>query len=328
MKRWYRLPLPKPIIYASQYVPARAALFLLQSLPYTVTLRIGTALAALAATLDVTHRRVIHQNLELAFASAPLDPPERRRIARAVFRHWGTLLADVPYLLRSLRRDNWTAFADPHAPDPLRRLHAEGRGAIVVTGHLGNPELGGWLAALAGLPIHSVANHLTNPWVNRLLERLRTGSGQQILYREGALREGVRVLERGEIVAFLADLHGRRRGLSIEFFGREVSTMQGPAVLAVRSGAPVLPVAIVRQGPGPRYHVEWGEPIRPIPGAPPGPEVHRVTQAYTKALERFIRLWPEQWIWFHGRWKKSRPARPGGPPVIGPHVPMAHGDVA
>jgi len=328
MKRWYRLPLPKPVIYASQYLPARAVLLLLKGLPYGFALRAGNALAALAGVLDIPHRRVIRENLRLAFAASPLDRAEERRIARAVFRHWGRLLADVPYLLRTLRRDNWTRFADPTAPEPLRRLHAEGRGVILVTGHIGNPEFGGWLAALAGLPIHSVANRLTNPWVNRLLEELRTGSGQRILYQEGALRQGAQVLERGDVVAFLADLHGRRQGLSIDFFGREVSTMQGPAVLAVRTGSPVLPVAVVRQGSGPRYHVGWGEPIRPVPGAPAAAEVHRVTQAYTSALERFIRLWPEQWIWFHRRWKKSRPARRGGPQVIGPHQPVAHGDVA
>ena len=78
--------------------------------------------------------------------------------------------------------------------------------------------------------------------------------------------------------------------------------MHGPAALSVRSGAPILPVAIVRDGPGPHYHVAFGEPIHPVPSAPPATEIHRMTQAYTTALERFIRLWPEQWIWFHRRW--------------------------
>lgn len=312
MKRWYCLVLPRPVIDATQYLAARFALLLLQSLPYELALRIGGVLALTACAVDFRRRRVIRENLLLAFAGADLDESERRRIASAVYRHWGTLMADIPYLLRTVRRDNWTSFTDLAALEPLRRLHAEGRGVILVTGHLGNPEFGGWLAALVGLPIHSVANLQTNPWVNRLLEQLRTSSGQRILYSEGALRQGRQVLERGEIVAFLADLNGRREGLSINFFGHEASTMQGPAVLSVRTGAPILPVVVVREGPGPRYRVAYGEPIRRVPGAPPASEIHRVTQAYTSALERFIRLWPEQWVWFHRRWKKSRPARPAG----------------
>jgi KDO2-lipid IV(A) lauroyltransferase len=305
MKRRYRLSLARSVIDASQYLPARFALLLLRRLPYGLALRIGGVLGLTACAVDFRHRRVIRENLLLAFADAALDESERRRIARAVYQHWGTLMADIPYILRTVGRDNWTRFTDISALEPVRHLHAEGRGVILVTGHLGNPEFGGWLAALAGLPIHSVATLQTNPRLNRLVEQLRTSSGQRILYSEGALRRGRQVLERGEIVAFLADLNGRREGLSIDFFGREVSTMHGPAVLSVRTGAPILPVAMVREGPGPRYHVAYGDPIRPAPGAPPGPEIHRVTQAYTSALERFIRLWPEQWVWFHQRWKES-----------------------
>jgi KDO2-lipid IV(A) lauroyltransferase len=300
MKRRYRLV--RSLIDASQYLPARFALLLLQSLSYGLALRIGSALAATICAVDVWHRRVIRENLRLAFAGADLSDSERRRIARAVYRHWGTLMADIPYILRAVHRDNWTSFIDRASLEPLHRLHAEGCGVILVTGHLGNPEFAGWLAALVGLPIHSVANRQTNPRLNGLLERLRTSSGQRILYREDAIRQGGLVLERNEIVAFLADLNAGRQGLSVDFFGHHAPTTRGPAVLSVRTGAPILPVAVVREGAGPRYHVAYAEPIRPVPGAPPALEIHRMTQAYTSSLERFIRLWPEQWVWFHQRW--------------------------
>jgi KDO2-lipid IV(A) lauroyltransferase len=152
-----------------------------------------------------------------------------------------------------------------------------------------------------------VAKRQANPWLNELLERLRTSSGQRILYSKGAFRQARQVLDRGEIVAFLADLNGGRDGLSVNFFGREISTMRGPAVLSIRTGAPILPVPVVRKGPGVSYQVAYGEPIRTLRGARRELEIRRVTQAYTSAIERFIRLWPEQWIWFYRRWGVSSP---------------------
>ena len=293
------------MIEALQYVPARVAGFLLQRLSYALALRISSVLAAAACAVHLRHR-VIRENLLLAFGTG-IDESARRQIARGVYRHWlQTLMADIPHILRTVRRDHWSRFVDAAALEPLRRLHAEGRGVILVTGHLGNPEIGGWLGALAGLPIHSVANQQKNVRLNRFLERLRTSSGQRILYKQGALRQGRKILGRGEIVAFLADLNDRREGLAIDFFGHKASTMYGPAALSARSGAPILPVAIVRDGAGPHYHVAFGEPIHPLRGAPPATEIHRMTQAYTTALERFIRQWPEQWIWFHRRWDESR----------------------
>jgi KDO2-lipid IV(A) lauroyltransferase len=292
------------MIEGLQYVPARVAGFLLQRLSYGLALRIATVLAATAVAVRFRHR-VVRKNLRLAFGTE-IDERERRRIASGVYRHWiQTLIADIPHVLRTVRRDHWSRFVDVAALEPLRRLHAEGRGVILVSGHLGNPEIGGWLGGLAGLPIHSVANQQKNARLNGFLEGLRTSSGQRILYKQGALRHGRNILGRGEIVAFLADLNDRREGLAVDFFGHGASTMYGPAALSVRSGAPLLPVAIVRDGPGPHYHVAFGEPIHPLRGAPSAAEIHRLTQAYTTALERFIRLWPEQWVWFHRRWDES-----------------------
>ena len=300
MTRRYRL-ITRAVIEASQYVVARCAFIVLRNLPYVVALRMARVLADAACAVRFRHD-VIRENLLLAFAEH-LDESERRRIASGVFHHWTrTLLADTPHILRTIRRDTWSSFVDVSAVEPLCHLHARGRGVILVSGHLGNPELGGWLASLVGLPIHSVANLQKNQRVNRLLEGLRTSSGQRIFYKQGALRHGRRVLARGEIVAFLADLHDRRETLAVDFFGRETPTIRGPAVLSVRTGAPILPVAMVRTGSGPYYHIEYGEPLHPDPGAPFEFEIPRLTQAYTSALERFIRLWPEQWIWFHHRW--------------------------
>jgi KDO2-lipid IV(A) lauroyltransferase len=295
----------QPVIEGLQYVLARFALLLLQSLPYVVALCVARVLAATACAVHFRHD-VVRGNLFLAFGDT-VDESKRRRIASGVYRHWvRTLMADSPHLLRTVRRDNWSSFVDATALEPLQQLHAEGRGVILVSGHLGNPEFGGWLGALVGLPIYSVANLQENTRLNGLLEAVRTSSGQRILYKRGALRKGRDVLARGEIVALLADLNDGREGPGIDFFGREAPTTHGPAVLAIRSGAPILPVAVVLDGRGPHYHVAYGEPIRPVPGAPLRAEMQRITQAYTTALERFIRLWPEQWIWFHRRWKESR----------------------
>lgn len=178
------------------------------------------------------------------------------------------------------------------------------RGIIFVTGHLGNWELGGAATAARGIPLAAVALRQGNPLFDRDLVGTRERLGMRVIYKKDAPKEVLRALSAGDGVALVADQNPIRGGIPVEFFGREANTARGPAVLALRTGAPVfLAVALRVEGGDVDYSVEFRE----VPVERTGDmdaDVHGLVQAYTRLLEDSIRSHPEQYFWHHRRWKE------------------------
>lgn len=249
---------------------------------------------------------VVEDQLRRAFPDR--DPAWHRRTARSAYEHLGR---EGMMLLRLSRlgREEVIAATDVHGLEPLRRAVAAGKGAILVTGHLGNWEIGGAGIAARGVPVDAVAQRQANPLFDGLINRAREGLGITVVRRGGATREALRSLRRGRVVALVADQDARRQGVFVPFFGRPASTHRGPAVLALRSGAPVFMGTAVRRPDG-RYRVT----IREIP-TPGGTNLerraNRLTAELAAALESEVREEPGQYLWHHRRWK-TRP-RNGDP---------------
>ena len=136
------------------------------------------------------------------------------------------------------------------------------------------------------------------------MEEFRETFGQKITYTKKGLLPMVNALKQGEFLALLPDKHLNSNQIPVHFFGSCVKAPSGPAVLSLKTGAPILPVAIARIGEKFQFCLEFGETIRPNPKAKFRSELRRITQAYMSALEQFIQKYPEQWIWWHRRWKK------------------------
>jgi KDO2-lipid IV(A) lauroyltransferase len=184
---------------------------------------------------------------------------------------------------------------------------------IVVTGHLGNWELGGAYVAARGVPIDAVARHMANPLFDRYLTRTRERIGMSIIHDEEAVKRVPRSLRSGRVVAFLVDQGAV--GLAstwVPFFGRLAKTPRGPAVFALRLGAPIVFGAVVRRPSG-RYMLTF-EAIDPVETGDREVDVDRIVAEYTLTLERHVRRTPEQYFWHHRRWKHQRP---GTPPEFG-----------
>jgi KDO2-lipid IV(A) lauroyltransferase len=188
-----------------------------------------------------------------------------------------------------------------------------GKGLIVVTGHLGNWELGGAYLAARGIPIDVVARHMANPLFDRYLTSTRQRIGMTVVHDEAAVRRVPRSLRDGRAVAFLVDQGAV--GLAstwVPFFGRYAKTPRGPAVFALRSGAPIVFGTALRQPSG-RYQLSF-EPVDVDQTGDREADVDRIVAAYTLTLERWVRRAPEQYFWHHRRWKHQRP---GTPPELG-----------
>jgi len=294
-----RRPLP---LLIGEYVSFRLLQFLALALPVRLALRLGDTLGALAAALAPGRMRIAEENLLQAFPG--MSPRRARAIAVGVFRHCVRGTIEVTRAQRVLRADNFRRFVRFRNEAVIDRVFESGRPAIWVTAHLGTWEIFGMCMAMRNARLTSVYRPLHNPWIDRLVRRCRTAMGQRMVERKGALLALLKVLRRGEShVGLLVDQHVRRGAVWVRFFGRPAATTPAPALLALRTGAPIV-LWYTRRLPGTfRFEATVEEPIYVEPSGDGRAEILRVTEHISRRLEEFIKNAPEQWLWFHRRWR-------------------------
>jgi KDO2-lipid IV(A) lauroyltransferase len=273
--------------------------------PAPLALALGRRLGDLTALALPRRQRLALANLARAFPD--LAPAARRRVARRSWQHLGMTVIELARLLaRPLEATLEELTLD--GVDHLRRaMDAHGR-ALVLTAHLGNWEYLTAAHRLAGYPLSVVVRPLDSPVLDGLAADMRARTGVTLIDKRGALRPVLAALRRGGLVGILLDQNAaRREGVFVPFFGHPASTSRSLALLAVRTGAPVVPIFIRREGPA-RHRVVI-EPVLPPPVAnDPERAVVELTARCTQAIEAAIRRTPEQWLWSHDRWRTRPPA--------------------
>lgn len=245
-------------------------------------------------------RRRAVENLALAFPD--LSPRDARRLARDSFRSVGRSAADLPRL-RGMSRAALLDLVRIRGLERLRAAIAAGRGVVGIAPHLGNWEIFAAALAARGVPVTAVAAELYDPRLSRYLvaARRRWGVSTIVKGTPGATREALGVLQRGEMLGTLIDLHTRDEGIEARFLGRPSHTAAGPIRLALRTGAAVVPMAIVRAADG-RYEAEIRDPLAFGGADGSARDVEEGVRLAAAALEAFIREHPGQWLWMHDRW--------------------------
>ena len=186
---------------------------------------------------------------------------------------------------------------------------AEGKGLLIVTGHLGNWEFGGAYFAARGVPIDVVARSMANPIFDAYLTRTRRKIGMEVIRDKDAVRRTPRSLRDNRAIAFVSDHDAL--GLAstfVPFFGRPAKTPRGPAVFALRFDVPTVFVAVVRQPSG-RYAILI-EPVVVERSGDRETDIDAIVLRYTQILERLVREHPEQYFWQHRRWRRQPPDTP------------------
>jgi Kdo2-lipid IVA lauroyltransferase/acyltransferase len=279
----------------------------LRILPEVVALGSARVIGWLAGSVFGLRRAVIRKNLALAFPRRP--EAWRRRVARRVFPH---IAREVVMLLRAGANPTSRVGGRIHFDglDVIDEALEEGKGVILLTGHLGNWEIAGGALALQGYPLDAVVQRIKNPLVDRRIRGLREGFGVGVIYRKDAPRAVLRSLRRGRIVALAADQNVRRGGLFVDYFGVPASTARGPALFALRTGAPVV-VGTSERLPGwrARYRVRFVR-LGAADAIPFSEEA--LMRGYFEVLELAIREAPEQYFWPHDRWKSRPPDENAG----------------
>lgn len=224
------------------------------------------------------------------------------KITRRMFVHFAESLWEISRLRRSV----------PELDDAARRILnealAEGKGAVMISGHIGNWELLGQAIAAAGYPIATIAKPSYDPRITQWLEEWRSSRGLQIVWRDerNAGKSILRVLRQNALMGFLIDQNTKTAGEFVPFFGRPAFTPTTPAAIALRTSAPIIFCwHHRRQG---RHKLSF-ERIRYRPTGDAKHDVAALTELFNDRLESAIRVVPEQWVWLHERWGRSALSR-------------------
>jgi KDO2-lipid IV(A) lauroyltransferase len=285
----------------AEWVLAASLFRLLASLPVAWAYAVGTGAGRLAYRLDGRHRRIARENLLRAYAGS-LSESEVTALVQAVFENLGRTAVDVARSGAVLQEpDTWRV----EGLDRLLAARARGKGVLILTAHFGPWELLPLMAALRYEPIHVVARPMDNPWLDDLVTRLRERGGNRVIRKHDALPMIIKLLRGGGTVGMLIDQHvAEQQGVVVPFFGRPASTVSAPALIAIRSGAAVVPAGVVREAPG-RYCVQVAEEVTVERTGDLKTDVVVNTARFTRSLERIIRGRPDHWFWVHRRWKTS-----------------------
>jgi KDO2-lipid IV(A) lauroyltransferase len=288
LKNWLIFQFIRGLLWAVRRVPRRLALWWFQNL------------GALAFVLLRDARKKTIRHLYLAFGDR-LSDEEIHSLARKVFRQLGRNAADamcIPKLIQAgLHR--YVRFV---GKEHLDRAYGRGKGVVCLTGHIGCWELFGAFIA-SQYPLKVVGAALYDPRLDAILLAERDRAGYSSLPRDASgTRQILRWLKQGGLLGILIDQDTRVDGEFVDFFGLPAYTPAGPVVLAERTGAPLVPMAIYMNDDG-THTVEVRSEIElQNTGNAKADRLANVAQC-SKAVEAFIRAHPTQWVWMHERWK-------------------------
>jgi KDO2-lipid IV(A) lauroyltransferase len=268
-------------------------------LPMRAVLGAGTLLGGAFYAFDRPHRTLATRNLQAAF---PLRSEEEcRSIARGMFSHFGRLLT-VLLKFTTMQPREMLEIVEFEGEERVVAAHAAGRGVLLFTGHFGFWEINALVHALRIKPMAVLARPLDNPLLNDLLESARTKTGNSVIYRRGAIRRVLRALGENQAIAILIDQHIQTSdAVYVDFFNRPAATTSALAALALRTGAPVVPVFALPQ-PGGRFRMVYEHAVEPPPSDHPD-AIRAFTQRCTDVLEMYVRRYPDLWLWMHRRWR-------------------------
>ncbi|MFH1259268.1 MAG: lysophospholipid acyltransferase family protein [Elusimicrobiota bacterium] len=262
--------------------------------------RISYLLADLASTISWLISRKIRLNIQ-SNLSRILGVSEKKCLlkSRKAVVYFTQYLVDF-FLFPHLDEKKFLEIVTPPSRDKVEDLFKQKKGIIALSGHLGHWELGALVLGLWGFPVNVIYLPHQDQRIDRLFLQTRL---RQIHWVPvgSALRRGMKVLKHGEILATGGDLVYGEGGVEINFLGKPARFPTGPALLSIRTGAPILVAFFVRDSQG-NYRGIMEEPIYPLANNDQKNEAYRITKEFVKILERYVYKYPEQWHIFQKFW--------------------------
>lgn len=288
------------------YMAIRTFFSCLSFSPLNLGRQLGSLLGCLFFLCNAKHRNIALNNLTHAFGGQK-GPEHIRRLARRVFGNLACVLFEIGWSLR-LKEQDFHKYFHIEGLSNIKGACGRGKGVLVLSAHVGNWELLTIVAAIIGYPLSIVVRPLDFRPMEAFFKKLRTRFGGKLIPKKHSMRMVLRSLQKGEMVAFLMDQNvDWYDGVFVDFFGRPACTNKGLALLALHTGAPVVPIFLVRDKSC--FKAEIGPEVPLIQTGDKTKDIEANTEQYNKIIESFIRRYPDQWLWVHQRWK-TRPYRP------------------
>ena len=291
----------------SEFILVYCFYLFLNILPSGLSLKIGRFLGILFYKLDKKHRKHTLNNLKIAFPDK--TEKELNDISVKFYKNLGMVFVEI-FRLNKYNAGNIDDFVESDF-NPIKNIYGK-QGVLLLTAHFGNWELLAKTFGLKGYRGNVLARPLDNPYIEKILYKLRTGGGNKVIYnRENAVKSIISALNGNEIVGFLPDENASKRiGVFVDFFGIKACTMPGMANIAAKTRLPVVPAFIARlkdaRGNYTKHKLIIEKPLDIKYTGNRKTDTMNILKMFNEKIEDIIKQYPEQWFWIHNRWK-TRP---------------------
>lgn len=298
----------------TEYAFVRVVIGLLGILPRSLSLWLGKRIVHFVFLFLGDLKRTAMINTSIAFPEK--SEPERRRLVRSCFDNLGRVLGELchfpnakPEDISKLVEFNFEGLGEERAYYDAEA--AKGRGTILAGPHMGNWEIGVFAYSASRKPINYLARRMDNPLIEAYITGIRTRFGNRSINKSGSFGETIQLLREGGILGVMPDINVQEKdGIFVPFFGVPACTTAGVATLARRTNAMIITMCCVWDKDKQKYVVHHGSLIETPSTSDRHRDVLESTVALTADMEKFVRAFPEQWLWIHKRWK----TRPLGEP--------------
>lgn len=274
---------------------------MLSYIPFRIAQYLGKMIGLFAYIIPINRKTVAYENIRASFGS-DLTETGAKRLLRKVYRHFGQMLFEIPHIMR-LNLRNLDRYMVIQGVENVRQALGKGKGVLLLTAHLGNWEFMSAAGSLYFGRTAVVARRSDSAPVDRITNELRGRFGAEIIEAKGAMRHLIGALRKNKMIGILLDQNvDWYQGAFIPFLGRWACTNKGLALIALKTGTPVIPVFSVRDGNG-RHRMVFEKEIELRKTGDKIRDVEDNTSLFTGVIERYVRRYPDQWFWFHKRWK-------------------------
>ena len=285
------------------YLFSRVIAAFLSFLPMRLTVLAGGCLGIFGFYILKRHRLATLENLKFAFEKEK-SAKEIYSIARDVFMNLGKGLAEF-ISFPKINKFNIDRFVTPCGIEKIDEALRQKRGVIAIACHLGNWELEAAYFGLNGYPANTIVRPSRYESYDRFINSIRRSKNVNIIPREHSFKKLLSILKENQIIGILPDQDiDSVAGVFVDFFGRKAYTPIGPVLLAIASKSPLFPVFCIRQNGTHRLIVE--DPIELEITGDKEKDIVVNTQKWSRVVERYIRQYPQQWVWMHKRWKTQQ----------------------
>ncbi len=293
-----------------EYAAAWPFIKIMGLMPRHLSRAFAIAIAQIVYLLHFRLRQVGMRNLEMVFPEKSMA--ERRRILRGVFTSLGRQLAELCQF-PSYTPENIDQVVVYDGLENYERAYARGKGVLFLTAHFGGWELSAFTHSLHGHWLHIVMRPMDNEYLDRWLQQYRTMHGNKTVNKDDFVRGLLAAMKAGETVGILMDTNMTPpQGIFVEFFGIPACTASGLARIALRTEAAVVPGFTIWDAALQKYRLRFDPELQLIRTGHLEADIAANTQVFTNVIEKYVRQYPDQWLWVHRRWK----TRPEGKPPL------------